>query len=120
MIYENTPKKINPDITYFGETTYRDQRKRFGIKQPDRLMHTYILGKTGTGKSTLLETMIMQDIEAGIGCCLLDPHGDLVEKVVKNIPEWRKKDLIYFNIPDPSLNLKYNPSGEYHLKSDHW
>ncbi len=109
MDYENTPKKINPDITYFGETTYRDQRKRFGIKQPDRLMHTYILGKTGTGKSTLLETMIMQDINNGRGCCLLDPHGDLVEKVVKSMPEWRKKDLIYFNIPDPTLNLKYNP-----------
>ncbi|MCC6816187.1 MAG: type IV secretion system DNA-binding domain-containing protein [Saprospiraceae bacterium] len=72
-------------------------------------MHTYILGKTGTGKSTLLETMIMQDIQAGRGCCLLDPHGDLVEKVVNQLPESRKNDLIYFNIPDPQLNLKYNP-----------
>jgi DNA helicase HerA-like ATPase len=97
------------DITYIGETTYRNQQKRFGIKQADRLMHTYLIGKTGVGKSTLIETMIIQDIQAGRGCCLLDPHGDLVEKIVKAIPENRKDDLIYFNIPDVSLKLKYNP-----------
>lgn len=99
----------NNDITYIGLTTYRNQQKRFGIRQSDRLMHTYMIGKTGTGKSTLIETMIMQDIQAGQGCCLLDPHGDLVEKVVKAIPENRKDDLIYFNIPDSRLKLKYNP-----------
>lgn len=97
------------DITYIGLTTYRNQQKRFGIKQADRLMHTYMIGKTGTGKSTLIETMIMQDIKAGRGCCLLDPHGDLVDKVVSKIPKSRKKHLIYFNIPDPNLSLKYNP-----------
>ena len=97
------------DITYIGLTTYRNQQKRFGIRQSDRLMHTYMIGKTGTGKSTCLETMIMQDIQAGRGCCLLDPHGDLVEKIVKAIPDERKKDLIYFNITDPKLNLRYNP-----------
>ncbi len=99
----------NNDITYIGETTYRNQQKRFGIKQADRLMHTYLIGKTGVGKSTLIETMIIQDIQDGRGCCLLDPHGDLVEKIVKAIPENRKDDLIYFNIPDAGLKLKYNP-----------
>lgn len=99
----------NNDITYIGLTTYRNQQKRFGIRQSDRLMHTYMIGKTGVGKSTLIETMIMQDIRAGRGCSLLDPHGDLVEKVVKAIPENRKDDLIYFNIPDAGLKLKYNP-----------
>jgi DNA helicase HerA-like ATPase len=97
------------EITYIGLTTYRNQQKRFGIRQSDRLMHTYMIGKTGTGKSTLIEAMIMQDIRAGLGCCLLDPHGDLVEKVVKAVPENRKDDLIYFNIPDSGLKLKYNP-----------
>ncbi|HZV69846.1 MAG TPA: type IV secretion system DNA-binding domain-containing protein [Saprospiraceae bacterium] len=99
----------NKDITYFGQVGYRSDRRVFGIKQADRLMHTYMIGKTGTGKSTCLETMIIQDIQSGRGCCLLDPHGDLVEKVVKAIPDSRKEDLIYFNFPDPKLNLKYNP-----------
>ncbi|KAA3640907.1 MAG: type IV secretory system conjugative DNA transfer family protein [Bacteroidetes bacterium] len=97
------------NITYFGKTTWRSDRKRFGIKQEDRLMHTYMIGKTGTGKSTCLETKILQDIHAGRGCALLDPHGDLVEKIEKSIPSWRREDLIYFNIPDSKLNLKYNP-----------
>ncbi|MEI2696192.1 MAG: type IV secretion system DNA-binding domain-containing protein [Saprospiraceae bacterium] len=99
----------NKDITYFAKVGWRSDQRPFGIKQADRLMHTYIIGKTGTGKSTCLETMIMQDILAGRGCCLLDPHGDLVEKIVKAIPEDRKLDLIYFNITDPKLNLRYNP-----------
>lgn len=99
----------NREIKYFGETTYRNQKKRFGIMQSDTLSHTYIIGKTGTGKSTLIETMIMQDIEAGRGCCLIEPHGDLVNTIAKSIPEWRKKDLIYFDITDPNLKLKYNP-----------
>jgi len=102
-------ESLNKDITYFAKVGWRSDLRHFGIKQADRLMHTYIIGKTGTGKSTCLETMIMQDIQAGRGCCLLDPHGDLVEKVVKAIPEERKKDLIYFNITDPKLNLRYNP-----------
>jgi type IV secretory pathway TraG/TraD family ATPase VirD4 len=99
----------NKDITYFAQVNFRSDRRLFGIKQPDRLMHTYMIGKTGTGKSTCIETMILQDIHAGQGCCLLDPHGDLAENVAKNIPAWRKKDLIYFNVSDPDLNLRYNP-----------
>lgn len=99
----------NKDITYFARVCFRNDQRQFGIKQADRLMHTYMIGKTGTGKSTCLETMILQDINAGRGCCLLDPHGDLVEKIAKAIPEERKNDLIYFNIPDPKLNLRYNP-----------
>ncbi|KAA3621017.1 MAG: type IV secretory system conjugative DNA transfer family protein [Bacteroidetes bacterium] len=97
------------DITYFAKTTWRSLRKEFGIKQKDRLLHTYMIGKTGTGKSTCIETKILQDIHANRGVCLIDPHGDLVHAIEKSIPPERKKDLIYFNIPDPKLNLKYNP-----------
>lgn len=66
-----------------------------------------MFGKTEIGKSICVETIIMLDNEAGRRCCLLDPHGDLVEKVVKAIPQNRKKNLIYFNITDPKLNPRY-------------
>jgi energy-coupling factor transporter ATP-binding protein EcfA2 len=69
----------------------------------------YIIGKTGTGKSTLLETMIRQDLQKESGLALLDPDGSLVEKVLANIPEHRKDDLIYFNVPDVSQPLGFNP-----------
>jgi len=96
-------------ITYLARTNFRNEAKIFGIKKPDRRAHMYIIGKTGTGKSTLLETLIRQDIENGEGLALLDPHGDLVEKVLKAMPEKRKGDLIYFNVPDPSSQLGFNP-----------
>lgn len=97
------------DITYFAKLNYRNQGTIFGIRQEDRLMHTYIIGKTGTGKSTLLKTMLKQDIEAGRGVCLLDPHGDLVQAVMNSIPAERKSDVIYLNVPDTLLTIKYNP-----------
>jgi type IV secretory pathway TraG/TraD family ATPase VirD4 len=101
----------DPDsrITFFGQTDYRDARRRFGIRQADRRAHMYIVGKTGTGKSTLLEMMIHQDLKAGQGLALLDPHGDLIEKILARIPEERKADLIYFNVPDRADPLGFNP-----------
>src|SRR5215471_8482704 len=96
-------------LTYFGQTNFRNERKTFGIKKLDRRTHMYVIGKTGTGKSTLLETLIRQDTENGEGLALLDPHGDLVEKVFKAIPEKRKGDLIYFNVPDRANPLGFNP-----------
>ena len=100
---------MNPDITYFAKTNFRNEGKVFGMWQKDRLMHTYIIGKTGTGKSTMIKTMFMQDVVAGRGACLLDPHGDLVESIYQSIPEHRRNDIIYFNVPDANLNLRYNP-----------
>src|SRR5438093_11035392 len=100
---------IDNRITYLGQTNFRNEHKRFGIKRADRRAHMYIIGKTGTGKSTLLETLIRQDIENGEGLALLDPHGDLVEKVLPAVPENRKGDLIYFNVPDRSHALGFNP-----------
>lgn len=97
------------DKSIFALTNYRDRQVRFGIKRADRLSHTHIIGKTGTGKSTLLETLIRQDIDAGQGLALLDPHGDLASKLVTQIPESRRGDLIYFNVPDTSNPLGLNP-----------
>lgn len=97
------------DITFFAETDFRKERKRFGIKRKDRRYHAYIIGKTGMGKSTLLQTMISSDVRKGEGLAVLDPHGDLIEKVLKNIPACRKKDLIYLNPQDKSNGICFNP-----------
>lgn len=99
----------NPDITYFARTNFRNQNQLFGIYQNDRFFHTYIIGRTGTGKSTLLQTKIMQDIRHGRGCTLVDPHGDLVQRVYDAIPENRKDDVIYFDVTDPNIEWGYNP-----------
>lgn len=98
----------NP-ITFFARTNFRGSNRIFGIRRRDRRSHTWLVGKTGTGKSTLIETMIRQDLRAGEGLALLDPHGDLIEKVLRQVPEERKNDLIYFNVPDVSNPLGFNP-----------
>src|SRR5437867_3961941 len=92
-----------------GCIDFRDDRRIFGIKPADRRAHTYIIGKTGTGKSTLLENLAGQDIQGGRGLALLDPHGDLVERLIVAIPEKRKGDLIYFNVPNITHPLGFNP-----------
>jgi hypothetical protein len=101
--------RVHDPITILGETDYRNEHKRFGIKQADRRSHMYVIGKTGTGKSTLLETMICQDMAQGHGLALLDPHGDLIEKVLLTVPENRVRDVIYFNVPDRKNVLRFNP-----------
>lgn len=105
---QDTTSKKN-DIAIFGKTDYRHRQVRFGIKRHDRRGHIYIIGKTGTGKSTLIETLIRHDLNAGNGLILIDPHGDLVERVLINLPEARRPDLIYFNVPDTNNPLAFNP-----------
>lgn len=83
-------------VTYLGKVDFRNKQITFGIKEKDRTRHTYIIGKTGMGKSTLLENMIIQDIRNGEGVCVIDPHGSLAEKLLDFIPESRVKDTIYF------------------------
>lgn len=83
-------------VTYLGKVDFRNKQLTFGIKERDRTRHTYIIGKTGMGKSTLLENMIIQDITNGEGICVIDPHGSLAEKLLDFIPESRIKDTIYF------------------------
>lgn len=103
------PPDPQHDVSVFAVTNFRNQETPFGIKQADRMYHTYVIGKTGTGKSTLLETLIRSDIMAGRGLALLDPHGDLVQRVLEQIPEDRKDDLIYFDVPDSMQPLGFNP-----------
>jgi GTPase SAR1 family protein len=101
-------------ITFFGTTTFRDQPTRFGIKQKDRRAGICIIGRTGTGKTSLLETIIRQDLVNNQGLSLVDPHGDLATKIVASIPVHRKKDLIYFNVADSKQALGFNPLESIH------
>jgi hypothetical protein len=103
------PSRPENPITFFARTNFRNQGRLFGIKRADRRAHMYVIGKTGTGKSTLLETLIRQDIQNGDGLALLDPHGDLVQRVLAWVPEHRRADVIYFNVPDASQPLGFNP-----------
>ena len=89
---------LNKDITYIGETTFRNKNQIFGIKRKDRRQHVYVLGKSGTGKSVLMTNMVMQNIINGDGVCVVDPHGELVESIVASIPPHRMKDVVYFSI----------------------
>jgi hypothetical protein len=84
-------------------------RQRFGIKKADRRRHTYIVGKTGTGKSTLLLNSLVQDIWSGNGVALLDPHGDLAERLLDYIPQRRINETIYFNPADTEYPIAFNP-----------
>jgi CxxC-x17-CxxC domain-containing protein len=99
---------INSEITSFAETTFRNRKLRFGIKTDDRRRHMYLIGKTGMGKSTILENMIVDDIRAGRGVAVVDPHGDLAEKVMQYVPSDRIKDVIYFNPTDTDYPIAFN------------
>ena len=96
------------DKIYFAQTDFRNKRQKFGIKEEDRRKHIYIIGKTGMGKSTLLENMAIQDIAAGNGLGVVDPHGELAEKLLNYIPEERLKDVVYFNPADTEFPVAFN------------
>jgi type IV secretory pathway TraG/TraD family ATPase VirD4 len=96
------------DITVFAETNFRNERKRFGIKRRDRRAHMYLVGKTGMGKSTLMENMIVSDLHRGEGLAVLDPHGDLVERVKNRVPPSREADVILFDPTDETRALSLN------------
>lgn len=96
-------------ISVFAQTNFRNQAVAFGIKQADRRAHIYLLGKTGTGKSTLLEALMLDDLRKGLGFALLDPHGDLLKKIRSKIPENRIADLIDFDVSEPNQPYGFNP-----------
>ena len=96
------------EITVFAETNFRNQYRQFGIKTDDRRRHMYLIGKTGMGKSTILENMIVDDIRSGKGVMVVDPHGDLAEKIIEYIPSGRVNDVIYFNPSDMEYPIAFN------------
>ncbi len=111
----DTGPKVHPDqhdderrITYFATTHTRGKREMFGIRAVDRGKHVYVIGKTGMGKSTMLENMAIQDIQNGEGIAFIDPHGSTAEKLLDFIPEHRVKDVVYFAPFDTDFPLGFN------------
>jgi len=101
-----SPNSDNP-LTLFARTNFRNERRPFGIRRRDRLAHIHILGRTGMGKSTLLETLMLADLRVGNGFALLDPHGDLAARILDQARELRAADLVEF---DPAERpVGYNP-----------
>jgi CxxC-x17-CxxC domain-containing protein len=96
------------DITLIAKTNFRNQDVKFGIKSSDRQRHVYVIGKTGMGKTTLLENIVMQDITNGHGVAYIDPHGDTAEKLIKAIPTNRINDVVYFNPADTENPIAFN------------
>src|SRR5260370_7375718 len=99
----------NGGVIRVGRVDFRNDNRLFGIKHEDRFSHLYVIGKTGTGKSTLLEMMALQDLERGNGFALIDPHGDLVARIAARIPTSQRDRVIYLNTTDPAQPYGYNP-----------
>ncbi|MBI4994936.1 DUF87 domain-containing protein [Candidatus Peregrinibacteria bacterium] len=96
-------------LSIFGITNFHNQNFKFGLKREDRRRHVYVVGKSGTGKSKMLELLIRDDILAGKGVGVLDPHGDLVDAVIKYVPKERIDDIVYFNPADFEYPVAFNP-----------
>lgn len=95
-------------ITYFAQADYRNKLTPFGIKAEDRTRHVYVIGKTGMGKSTLLENMAVQDLRNGEGMAFIDPHGSTAELLLDYVPEDRVKDVVYFAPFDTDYPVAFN------------
>jgi hypothetical protein len=106
---QNLPTNNDNTVSHFGSTNYHNNVLEFGIKRSDRRRHLYAVGKSGTGKSKMMELLIVNDILAGKGVGVLDPHGDLVDNIMRAIPEHRMKDVIYFDPGDTEFPIAFNP-----------
>lgn len=99
---------MKDDITFFGLTSFRNARKRFGIRTDDRRRHFYLIGKTGMGKSNMMENMAIQDIQVGRGVAYIDPHGEGAEKLLDFVPARRINDVVYINPSDLDYPIAFN------------
>lgn len=99
---------MSHDITHFAQTNYRHDERVFGIKQADRRLHMYVLGKTGSGKSTLIKNLVAQDIQHGHGVGVIDAHGDLIKDILHLCPTGRTNDVVYFDPADHDHPIGFN------------
>lgn len=102
------PSELPKEGVLLGYNVYRGDIKEVRIQNADRFRHFYVIGQTGTGKSTILQTMIRQDLNLGNGVCVIDPHGDLIEDILPFIPKSRIQDVIYFNPGDTERPMGLN------------
>src|SRR3989338_3119553 len=101
------------EVSFVGRTNYEapleSKKYIFGIKRADRRRHLYTVGKSGVGKSKFLELLVRQDIAYGHGLCFIDPHGDVIEEILKFIPEERVDDVVLIDPSDPEYSISFNP-----------
>lgn len=96
------------DINFFAQTNARGNSQKFGIKIDDRRRHMYVIGKTGMGKTQMIQNMAIQDIQAGHGVGIIDPHGEFAEAVLDHVPKSRINDVVYFNPADTEMPIGFN------------
>lgn len=108
IVTRDTDTELKKEINPFAKTTFKNQEVTYGIRRSDRRKHMYVIGKTGTGKSTLLSNMAINDLKNNEGLCVIDPHGDLVETILNYIPSHRINDVVYFDPSDPERTVKIN------------
>jgi hypothetical protein len=108
VVNQDTPDEIKNEINVLAETVYKNRSTKYGLLRNDRRRHVYVIGKTGTGKSTLLANMVINDLKHNEGICVIDPHGDLVETLLDFIPKHRINDVIYFDPSDQDRTVQIN------------
>ncbi len=108
IITKQSPPEIKQEINVFAQAHYKNAMVKYGLWRADRRRHMYVIGKTGTGKSTLLANMAINDLKNNEGLCVIDPHGDLVETLLNYIPSHRINDVVYFNPADLEKTVQIN------------
>lgn len=108
IVTSDMPKEAKREINPYAKTLFKNAPAIYGLRRPDRRRHLYVIGKTGTGKSTLLANMAINDLKNNEGLCVIDPHGDLVETLLNYIPSHRINDVVYFDPADPERTIKIN------------
>lgn len=110
---------MNNEIATVAQTNFRNKQVKFGIKTDDRRRHMYVIGKTGTGKTSFLENMAIDDIRSGKGLAVIDPHGEFAERMLDFVPEERLQDVVYFNPADLNHPIAFNVLESVDLEHRH-
>jgi len=108
IVNRTTDAELRKHINLFARTQFKNEQQIYGLRRPDRRRHMYVIGKTGTGKSTLLANMAINDLKNNEGLCVIDPHGDLIETLLDYIPSHRINDVVYFDPSDAEKTVKIN------------